>query len=358
MALRTLSVCAGIGGIDLALRRRARTVCYVEREPFAVAVLTSRMRGGELDAAPVWDDLRTFDGRPWRGCVDLIAGGIPCQPNSLAGKRRGGADDRDLWPDFRRVVREVGPRFAFVENVPGLLSVDDGRSFGRILGDLAEDGYDAAWCCLPAADVGARHRRDRVFILGWLADSGRIGRERPRVAPVMGGAPGPRASEGAQRQRIRHAVDDRGAALAHSHGHGRESERSGRLPDRDEACGHDADRRCERDVGDANRARREGADAASRLEQDGAVDSGHARHPHTHSTQPRVGCLSDGLRAWLAVAGPREPQHAWEPPRVVAGSVPNRSAHLRALGNAVVSAQVEAAFEHLYAIALESMRPT
>lgn len=196
MALRTLSVCAGIGGIDLALRRRARTVCYVEREPFAVAVLTSRMRSGDLDDAPIWDDLRTFDGRPWRGCVDLIAGGIPCQPNSLAGKRQGGADDRDLWPDFRRVVREVGPRFAFVENVPGLLSVEDGRSFGRILGDLAEDGYDAAWCCLPAADVGARHRRERVFVLGWMADPGRVGRERSGVAPVMGGAPGPRASEG------------------------------------------------------------------------------------------------------------------------------------------------------------------
>ena len=79
-----------LGGIDLGLRQWARTVCYVEREPFAVSVLTSRMRSGELDDAPVWDDLTTFDGRPWRGCVDLIAGGIPCQGNSVAGKRRGG----------------------------------------------------------------------------------------------------------------------------------------------------------------------------------------------------------------------------------------------------------------------------
>jgi len=121
------------------------------------------MRDGSIDDAPLWDDLRTFDGRPWRGIAEAMFGGIPCQPWSVAGKREGEADERDLWPDFRRVLCEVRPRFALVENVPGLLV----RGLGRILGDLAEVGYSAEWDVLSAAGVGAPHRRERVWIVAY-----------------------------------------------------------------------------------------------------------------------------------------------------------------------------------------------
>ena len=108
---------------------------------------------------------------PRQGCpaclppVDLICGGFPCQPVSHAGKRKGDKDERWLWPEFLRIICEVRPRWVLAENVPGLLSVDSGRLFGGILRDLAESGYDAEWNIVSAADVGAPHRRDRVFIV-------------------------------------------------------------------------------------------------------------------------------------------------------------------------------------------------
>ena len=160
-----LDVCAGsgIGSAAFEAIGLCRTVCYIERDPYCQRLIEQRMQDGWLQPAPIWDDLRTFNGRPWRGCVDFIFGGIPCQPYSLAGKQRGAADERDLWPDTRRVIREVGPRLVLIENVPGLLV----RGLGRILGELAEDGYDAEWATVSAADVGAWHLRKRVWIVAY-----------------------------------------------------------------------------------------------------------------------------------------------------------------------------------------------
>lgn len=163
-----LSLCSGIGGIDLALRLSvpgARTVCYVEREAYACAVLAARMEAGDLDAAPVWSDLRSFDGGPWRGLVDGITAGYPCQPFSVAGRRRGEQDPRHLWPDIRRILAEVRPRWLFAENVPGHLDL----GFAEVLADLASLGFDAAWGVFSAAGSGAPHLRRRLY---WLATHG------------------------------------------------------------------------------------------------------------------------------------------------------------------------------------------
>lgn len=105
------------------------------------------------------------DGTAWVAPVDLICGGFPCQPVSHAGRRLGAADERWFWPEFLRIIREVRPRWALAENVPGLLSIDAGRLFGGMLRDLAENGYDAEWDCIPAAALGAPHIRDRVFVV-------------------------------------------------------------------------------------------------------------------------------------------------------------------------------------------------
>ena len=172
MALHTitgLSLCAGVGGLDLGLRlalgERYQTVGYIERDAYCAAVLVARMEDSALDQAPIWDDLATLDGKLWRGKVDLISAGFPCQPASAAGQRKGRADDRWLWPAVARIIRDVGPRYVFLENVRGLLSVDDGHAFGEVLGDLADLGFDAEWGCFRASDVGAPHRRERVFVL-------------------------------------------------------------------------------------------------------------------------------------------------------------------------------------------------
>lgn len=163
-----LDICAG-SGIGSAVWRAlgGRTVCYVERDAYCQQLLQARMRDGVICDAPVWDDLKTFDGRPWRGHVDFMWGGIPCQPYSDAGKQQGEADERDLWPDFRRVLCEVRPRFALVENVSGFLAA--GGGLARVLGELAESGYDAEWDCIPACSVGAPHQRDRAWIIAYTA---------------------------------------------------------------------------------------------------------------------------------------------------------------------------------------------
>jgi DNA (cytosine-5)-methyltransferase 1 len=162
--LNELALFAGGGGGLLGGKLLGwRTVCYVEHDRYCVDVLKARIRDGYLDDGPIWDDVRTFDGRPWAGCVDIITAGFPCQPYSSAGDRLGERDERNLWPDTLRIIREVGAEWVLLENVSRLLSYAYVR---RIFGDLAAGGYDARWDCIPAAAVGAPHIRDRVWIVG------------------------------------------------------------------------------------------------------------------------------------------------------------------------------------------------
>jgi len=169
--LNGLDICAGsgIGSAAFEAVGFCRTVCYVERDPYCQRLLQCRMQSGDLLPAPIWDDLRSFDGRPWRGCVDFVFGGIPCQPYSVAGKRGGDADERDLWPDFLRVLCEVRPRVALVENVAGFLA--HGGGLARVVGELAEVGLDAEWEVLSAAGAGAPHRRERVWVVAYAGNA-------------------------------------------------------------------------------------------------------------------------------------------------------------------------------------------
>ena len=166
MTDRYLSICSGIGGLDLGLKTacvEAQAIAYVEIAPFCQEILLWRMDDGRLDRAPIWPDLTTFDGRPWRGRVDGIIGGYPCQPFSQAGRQRGAHDERHLWPHIARVIDECGPTWLFFENVAGHLRL----GFARVLADLAALGFDAEWDLFRASDVGAPHRRERLFILAY-----------------------------------------------------------------------------------------------------------------------------------------------------------------------------------------------
>ena len=176
--MNELSLFTGYGGFSLGLRLAGvdtKTVCYVEIDKYCQAVLEARIADGILDEAPIWGDIKTFDGNPWRGQIDIITGGFPCPPFSVAGLRKGLEDERNLWPETLRVVREVRPTIIFLENVPGILSGYVGRGIpsyaSTIVGQLAEEGYRVRWEVLGADDIGAPHHRKRWWCIGVLADS-------------------------------------------------------------------------------------------------------------------------------------------------------------------------------------------
>jgi len=184
--LRELALFAGGGGGILGGHLLGwRTVCAVELDAYARRVLVARQNDGSLLPFPIWDDVRTFDARPWRGCVDVVSGGFPCQDISLAGSGAGIDGERSgLWGDMARIVRDVRPRFVFVENAAALTS----RGLDRVLGDLAALRYNAEWCVLGADDCAAPHRRKRIWILGHLAEpaSERLDTRRGRVEQARG----------------------------------------------------------------------------------------------------------------------------------------------------------------------------
>ena len=161
--MNELALFAGAGGGILGGKLLGwRTVCAVEWEPYPASVLCARQNDGLLPPFPIWDDVQTFDGKPWRGIVDVVSGGFPCQDISAAGRGAGIDGERSgMWREMARIIHEVRPRYAFVENSPMLTS----RGLGIVLGDLASMGFDARWGVLGAVDVGANHKRDRIWIV-------------------------------------------------------------------------------------------------------------------------------------------------------------------------------------------------
>lgn len=140
------------------------TRCAVEIDPVRRRMLFERQRDGLLERFPVWDDVSTFDGRRWRGSIDVISGGFPCQDISCLGGGEGLLGSKSgLWREMARIIGEVRPTYVFVENVRNLTR----QGLDRVLADLATLGYSARWCCLGADEVGANHKRDRIWILAY-----------------------------------------------------------------------------------------------------------------------------------------------------------------------------------------------
>lgn len=195
------SLFTGIGGFDLGLERVGmRVVWQCESNEYRRKVLALRFPG-----VPCFDDVRAVgSGAPW---VDVVCGGFPCQPISVAGKGLVQDDPRWLWPEFARVVGELRPRYVVVENVSALL----GRGMGDVLADLAALGYDAEWDCVPAVAAGAPHIRDRLWLVAYPSGlCGSVGGEARYVA----GAPRASETDGGQWQRNGDAADDCRATLA------------------------------------------------------------------------------------------------------------------------------------------------
>ena len=172
--MNELHLFAGAGGGILGgMLLGHTTVCAVELEPYCRKVLLQRQRDGILPKFPIWDDVITFDGTPWRGKVDVVCGGFPCQDISIGNSNGAGiAGERSgLWKEMARIINEIRPKYAFVENSPMLVH----RGLAVVIGDLAEMGYDARWCVLGAHQLNAPHKRDRIWILANAASCGSQG---------------------------------------------------------------------------------------------------------------------------------------------------------------------------------------
>lgn len=287
--LHELALFAGAGGGILGGKLLGwRTVCAVEWDAYARDVLVARQNDGCLEAFPIWDDVQTFDGRSWRGSVDVVSGGFPCQDISAAGKGAGIEGERSgMWKEMARIVGEILPPFVLVENSPMLV----GRGLGMVLGDLAEMGYDAEWGIVGAHHAGAPHKRDRIWIIGKLPHALRTERE-------------PRPGRRGVREGYQTMADAQSTRLERHRSDARESEIS--EPWNDGASMGDAD--------EGGRARR----AGTIREADGRRQSEDAGW---WATEPDVGRVAHGVAA--------------------------RVDRLRCLGNGQVPRVVPLAWKHL-----------
>jgi len=169
-----LALFAGAGGGILGGQLLGwHCVCAVECDAYAVNVLAQRQNDGTLETFPIWSDVRTFDGKEWAGCVDLVSCGFPCVDISCAGKGAGiTGKDSGLWKEAARIIGEVRPRYAFIENSPMLAF----RGLDTVLCDLAAMGFDAEWGVISAEGVGAPHKRERIWIMAYASsERGRSG---------------------------------------------------------------------------------------------------------------------------------------------------------------------------------------
>ena len=327
--IRHISLCAGYGGIDLGLRRvlpECRTVAYVEIEAFAIQNLVNKIDAQQLDAAPVHTNIKTFPFRQFRGCVDILSGGFPCQPFSQAGKKKGVEDERHLWPFIERGIEQCRPSVVFFENVNGIISTKTGNGdsvLKYVLTSLEQLGYCATAGVFSAEEIGAPHQRKRVFI---LADSTNLG---------CGG----RISSG-KHQRDRSVLSE-------------EHQRT-ELVSQTEGCRGKSGEQCDSQLANS--------DSTLRLDVCGQFSE------QRQKTQQRIGDSSGSTSECYNAqwpSRPNEPQYDWEEPRVISsiksklGGTANGSAsgvdtnqnridRLRLLGNGVVPGVAEKAFRVLW----------
>ena len=172
--MKVLDLFSGIGGFSLGLERAGmETVAFCEFDKHAQKVLKKHWPD-----VTIYDDVRTLDGKQFRGSVDVVCGGFPCQDLSVAGKKAGFDGARSsLYREMLRIIGECMPRYAIFENVTGLLTGESGKWFGQFLYDLAEIGFNAEWHCIPASELGAHHHRDRVWIIAYPKELQRNGKQ-------------------------------------------------------------------------------------------------------------------------------------------------------------------------------------
>ncbi len=298
--INVLSLCTGYGGLDLGLSRalqRPLRVVAVEIEAYAVANLVSKAEAGKMALEALWPDVKTFPARKFRDCFDIITAGYPCQPFSVAGKRKGKADPRHLWPFIKTIISEVRPVLCFFENVAGHLSI----GFDSVVRDLDGLGYRVEAGLFTAEEVGVPHKRERLFILAHSRSD--IHRGQP----------------GGISRKTEQSTADPGKSRNVRNNTGNES-KFGELADTE------------------------------------STERGRLSEKHARRRIKEIG-RSDGM--WPTRPG--QEQHEWEEPRAIKSGVGRavngpsaRVDRLRLLGNGVVPQCAEKAFRELYGIINES----
>jgi len=330
-----LALFAGAGGGILGGHILGwRTRCAVEVDAYARAALLARQRDGCLPRFPIWDDVRTFDGRPWRDSIDIVTGGFPCQDISAAGKGAGITGGRSgLWREMARIIGEVRPRYAWVENSPMLV----GRGLAVVLGDLAEMGYDARWGIVGADDAGAPHRRERIWVMAY---------SKLHRVPVGWGA-----CDSCQKRDHGVGVQgDVGSRCGVEKGEALANAASERREKGGNAWGQPEERTAS---GGAEMADADGLHAEG--QQSGGVDPQGRTEPRERptgsqrdglgwwATEPNLGGMADGLASPLDIHG----AHAAGNVARVGVRIPKRADRLRCIGNGQVPAALVLAWRIL-----------
>jgi len=337
-----LSLCTGYEGIGKGLRRvlpNVREIAYVEIEAFAIANLVAKMETQQLDAAPIYTNLKEFPYGEFRGQVDILSGGFPCQPFSQAGARKATEDPRHLFPYIAEGIRECKPRIVFLENVEGIISAKttDGESVLRyVLRTLEGLGYRATAGIFSASEVGFPHQRKRVYILG-VSDT------------ISSGLRGGRSSEECrdEREGILSNEGERNEVRSETEGCSNTSSILGYSEGTRQSSSDDRSRQAQLRGTSSRNAQSELSDTdIERLE--GSVLEGEPREQTEES--------SSGCSWGKYPARPNEPQYEWEAPRVIetkprlggtAYGHNSRVDRLRLLGNGVVPQTAAKAFETL-----------
>ena len=388
-AITHLSLCAGYDGIGIGLERvlpNLRAIAYVEIEAFAIANLVSKMESEQLDAAPVYTDVKTFPYKEFCGRVDILSGGFPCQPFSNAGVKKGVEDPRHLYPYISRGIEECKPRIVFLENVEGIISskTADGESvLHYVLKDLERLGYQATAGVFSASEVGFPHQRKRVFILGQkMGHTSSIRLCRPSEKQRE-------TSTNKKREERRLHELEGTSALSRDESFEKRSDelsdtecsrmRGGRSS---EECGDDTNRiqsdtkkrnklrseveGCSTNISDTNgrggrkdmwREDRESGLTYEESETRSASELGNTERARQSSSDDRQRETQYGRTStWdvQSVARPNEQQHEWEEPRVkpklgrTTNGTSSRVDRLRLLGNGVVPQTATKAFVTLF----------
>ncbi len=375
-AVRVLDLFAGIGGFSLAAHWMGwETVAFVEKEPFCQKVLRKNF-GQDIE---IHDDVTTFSGKPFRGRVDIVTGGFPCQPFSNAGQKRGKDDERHIFPEMLRVVEEVAPRWVVAENVRGLLGSDNGNVFEEVCSSMERVGYTVQTFCIPASAINAPHRRDRLWIIALSDSYGESVLSYDARAKSAGIWPpthpeGDRTRRGSEpvcgtqwRPNERLFSELGNTDLFTTNGNEREPERNGGADGKAESdlrrheAGDVPTRLAERNVSDASSKRLEGATGSGVQRRSGrlaehdryATDPGLVGQSRQGELAGRCDSETSREREVNRTLNGYEPETGWgeDWPQVAArlcrmdDVIPQRVDRLRALGNAVVPALVYEIFK-------------
>ena len=361
-AITHLSLCAGYDGIGIGLERvlpNLRAIAFVEVEAFAIANLVSKMESEQLDAAPIYSDVKTFPYKEFCGRVDILSGGFPCQPFSNAGVKKGVEDPRHLYPYISRGIEECKPRIVFLENVEGIISskTAEGESVLQyVLKDLERLGYQATAGVFSASEIGFPHQRKRVFIMGYSnnrqsrpTDESKSTKEKLSQSSTTSRS---ERQELGNTERVRQSQTETTNEWEEYKSHdGRGIRSVSRTTDNTNIS--DTNGR----GGKEDKWRRESGLTHEESKTRSASELGNTERTRQSSSDDRQRETQYGRTSpWdvQSVARPNEQQHEWEQPRVKPklGRTTNGSSsrvdRLRLLGNGVVPQVAAKAFVTLY----------